>query len=415
MEQLALLGGPKVKTTPFGTGKRFGDAELMHLKEALDQNTLFYMSGNKVKQFLAKFTQMYGMQYGVAASSGTASLHVALGAVGVTEGDEVITSPITDMGSIIGILYQNAIPIFADLLPHTYNLDPKSVKSCITEKTKAIMVVHLAGNPCDMDAINAIAKAHNIAVIEDCAQSYQCYYKGALAGTLGDIGCFSLNDFKHISTGDGGMLIMNDEELYHTAFRFADKNYNRFGSTPQELRNIPYIAPNYRMSELQGAVALAQLDRIEGICQRRNDIGEAITHGIEHIDGIHPPLINEGDKSSYWFYMLRIDKDALGVDAVDFSAALKAEGIPCQQGYIPHCVYEYDLFKNKSAYINTHAPFDSKYYGKPIEYKKGLCPVAEEILLTAVRIEINEFYTDEDVQQIIAAVNKVASYYLNQA
>ena len=136
MEKIAMLGGTPVKTTPFGTGKRFGEEELQQLKEALEQNTLFYWYGEKVKTFTKKFADMYGAKYCVATSSGTAGIHVALGAVGITCGDEVITSPITDMGSVIGILYQNAIPVFADLDPHTYNMDPKSIEKCIPRRPK---------------------------------------------------------------------------------------------------------------------------------------------------------------------------------------------------------------------------------------------------------------------------------------
>ena len=251
MVKLAIFGGEKVKKVPFGTGKRFGDEELKYLKEALDQNTLFYWSGSMVKRMNATFSEMYGMKHCVATSSGTAAIHVALGALGITEGDEVITSPITDMGSVIGIMFQNAIPVFADLDPHTYNLSPASIESKITDKTKAIVVVHLAGNPADMDEIMALAKKYNLKVVEDCAQSYMSYYRGRLAGTIGDIGCFSLNDFKHISAGDGGMLLMNDEDLYIKAHKFADKNYNRFSTDPDSLRRIEFLAPNYRMSELQ--------------------------------------------------------------------------------------------------------------------------------------------------------------------
>lgn len=414
MSKLALFGGEKAKKTPFGTGKRFGEEELQQVKEALDQNTLFYWAGTKVKDFTKKFATMYGMSYCVAASSGTAGIHVALGAVGVTEGDEVITSPITDMGSLIGILYQNAIPIFADLDPHTYNLDPKSIEEKITEKTKAILVVHLAGNAADMDPIMEIAKKHNIKIIEDCAQSYMTYYKGRLVGTIGDIGCFSLNDFKHISTGDGGMIVMNDEDTYIKAFKFADKNYDRFSKDPAALRKIESLAPNYRMSELQGAVAIAQLDRLETLCQKRQAFGDAITKGISGLKGIYPPHVIEGGKSSYWFYMLRIDEKEAGVSREEFSKALAAEGIPNQAGYIPTCVYEYDMFQNKSAYEGTNSPFDSKYYGKDIDYKKGLCPVAEEILATAIKFSISEFYTQQDLDEIIEAFQKVSNHYANQ-
>ncbi|MFA7636316.1 MAG: DegT/DnrJ/EryC1/StrS family aminotransferase [Monoglobales bacterium] len=410
MEKLALYGGEKVKKTPFGTGKRFDGTELKHLAEALEQNTLFYWSGKKVKEFNKKFADLYGSKYCVATSSGTAAIHTALGAIGVTAGDEVITSPITDMGSIIGIIFQNAIPVFADVNPHTYNMDPKSIESKISDKTKAILVVHLAGNPADMDEIMAIAKKHNLRVIEDCAQSYMAYYKGRLAGTIGDIGCFSLNDFKHISAGDGGMCIMNDESLYRTALRFADKNYERI-ATGAARRNIPYIAPNYRMNELTGAVGIAQLDRVQWLCKQRNIYGTKLTEGLKDIPGITPHLVKEGNISSYWFYLSRIDEKKLGVDTDTFVEALIAEGINCHRGYIPACVYEYDLFKNKTGYINTHAPFDSKYYGREISYDTGLCPVAEEVLKSSISIPVNEFYTEQDLKDTIAAFKKVSAWF----
>lgn len=411
MEQLALYGGEKIKTVPFGTGMRFGEPELKQLREAIEQNTLFYWKGNKVKEFTKKFASLYGMEYCVATSSCTAAIHTALGALGITEGDEVIVSPITDMGSIIGILYQNAIPIFSELNPHTYNMDAEAIEEKITDKTKAVIIVHLAGNPADMDAIMKVARKHGIYVIEDCAQSYLCYTKGRLAGSIGDIGCFSLNDFKHISTGDGGMLVMNDESIYMKAFRFADKNYNRYSARPDEMRRIEFLAPNYRMTELQGAVAIAQLDRLPEICSKRSDYGDRITEGISGLKGIYPPTVRKGDKSSYWFYMFRLKESEAGVDAEKFSEALNAEGIPCQRGYIPACVYEYDLFKNLSAYPNTHSPFDSPYYGKKIEYYKGMCPIAEEILDTAVKLNINEFFTPQDIEDIIAAIRKVANHF----
>ncbi|MEA4889375.1 MAG: DegT/DnrJ/EryC1/StrS family aminotransferase [Clostridiaceae bacterium] len=411
MDKLALLGGNKVKTTEFGSGKRFGDAELQQVKEALDQNTLFYWYGKKVKAFTQKFADMYQVKYCVATTSGTASIHVALGALGVGPGDEVITSPITDMGSVIGILYQNAIPIFADLDPHTYNMDPASIEARITDKTKAIVVVHLAGGPADMDPIMAIARKHNVKVIEDCAQSYQCRYKGRLAGTIGDIGCFSVNDFKHISAGDGGMVVTNDEDLYLKAMRFADKNYDRLATSPSASRKIPFLAPNYRMSELVGAVGLAQLDRLTWICDKRHQFGDKLTAGIKDLPGITPHVVLDGCESSYWFYMLRVDEKKAGVNRDTFSEALNAEGIPSSAGYIPTCVYEYDLFQNKNAFDGTHVPFDSPYYGKEVDYHKGLCPVAEEILETAVRLNVNEFYTDQDLADTIAAIRKVATYY----
>lgn len=410
MDKLALYGGEKVKKTPFGTGKRFDGSELTYLKEALEQNTLFYWYGNKVKTLTQKFADMYGMKHCVATSSGTAALHVALGACGVTAGDEVITSPITDMGTVIGILFQNAIPVFADLDPHSYNLDPVSVESKITDKTKVILVVHLTGGPADMDPIMDIAKKHNLKVIEDCAQSYLATYKGKRLGTIGDIGCFSLNDFKQISAGDGGLLVMNDQSMYETSMRFADKNYQRLPSKVP-VRDVPFLAPNYRMNELTGAVGLAQLERLEKICRRRTEIGDRISEAMSHLPGLYPPKVEKDSTSTYWFYMFRINEKEAGVSRDLFSDALEAEGIPNQRGYIPSCIYEYDMFINRNAYDGTDCPFGCKYNNHQIKYYQGMCPVAEDILDTAIRFNFDEFYTDEDVDAIIKALTKVSAHF----
>ena len=412
MEKLAIHGGTPTKQKPYGTGKRFGKEELKYLEEALEQNTLFYWKGNMTKRFCKKFADMYGAKYCVATTSGTASVHVALGALGVGPGDEVITSPITDMGSVIGILYQNAVPVFADLDPHTYNMTPESIEARITERTKAIVVVHLAGNAAEIDRIVEIARKHNIYVVEDCAQSYCCEYKGKYVGTFGDIGCFSLNDFKHISAGDGGMIVTDNEELYVRALMFADKNYNRLGS--EVVKKIPYLAPNYRMNELTAAVAIAQLDKLEDICKRRHEYGEKLNAALQGIKGIYPHKIQEGCSSSYWFYMIRVDEKELGATREEFTEALVAEGISAAAGYIPCCVYQYDMFKNKTVYPGgNHYPFDGTH-GTPITYNDGDCPVAEEILKTCVKLVVNEFHTEDDLADTVNAIKKVAAYFNNR-
>lgn len=406
-EKLALYGGPKVKETSFGSGRRFGIEEAKELLEALEQNTLFYHFGGKVKKFLNDFNELYGVKYSVATSSGTAAIHVALGAAGITVGDEVITSPITDQGTLVGILYQNAIPVFADLDPNTYNLDPASVESRITNKTKAIVVVHLAGNPCDMDPIMEIARKYGLKVIEDCAQSYLTRYKGRLAGTIGDFGCFSTNDFKHISTGDGGIVTVNsgNEEDYHTVHAFADKNYRRFGNSV--MRDLTYLAPNYRMTELQGAVGIAQLKKLPWICEKRTQYGDQISAGLQGLPGIVPHKVDEGNTCTYWFYMMRINERELTCSREEFSKALTAEGIPNSPGYIPDVVYMQPLFQKRSAYLKSHFPFDLS----DVTYERGLCPNAESILRSAVRLSVSEYYTQGDIDDIIRGVRKVVKHY----
>jgi perosamine synthetase len=406
-KELAIHGGSPVKVTPFGTGKRFGLEEASQLLEALEQNTLFYHFGGKVKQFLIDFNDMYGVKYSVATSSGTAALHVAMGAAGITVGDEVITSPITDQGTLIGILYQNAIPVFADLEPNSYNMDPRSIEERITPKTKAIVVVHLTGNPCDMDPIMDIARRHKLKVIEDCAQAYLTRYKGKLVGTIGDYGCFSTNDFKHISTGDGGMVLVNsgEEADYETTHAFADKNYRRFGTALH--RDLQTVAPNYRMTELQGAVGIAQLKKLDWICSQRRSFGDRITEGLSTIAGVTPPLVDKNNECTYWFYMFRLDEELFTCTRDEFCDALRAEGIPNRAGYIPDVCYMQPLFQNKQAYPGSHFPFELS----DVTYERGLCPQAERILQTAVQIPMSEFYTEQDVEDIIQAVRKVADFY----
>jgi dTDP-4-amino-4,6-dideoxygalactose transaminase len=406
-QKLAIHGGPKTKTTPFGTGKRFGLEEAKELVEALEQNTLFYHFGKKVKQFLSDFNDIYGVKYSVATTSGTASIHVALGAIGTSVGDEIITSPITDQGTLIGILYQNAIPIFADLDPNTYNMDPKSIEAKITPRTKAIVVVHLAGNPADMDPIMEIARKHNLKVIEDCAQSYLTKYKGRYIGTIGDYGCFSTNDFKHISTGDGGIVTVNsgDEQDYKVTHAFADKNFKRLGDDVQ--KDLHFLAPNYRMTELQGAVGIAQLKKLPWICDQRHVYGDRITQGISGLPGISAHKVEEGNHCTYWFYMMRIDESQLTCTRKEFSDALAAEGIPNQAGYIAAVMYMQPIFQKRQAYLGSNYPFDIT----GVTYSEGDCPNAEAILSTAIRFGVNEFYTEQDIEDTIAAIRKVANHF----
>jgi perosamine synthetase len=408
--ELAIYGGEKTKTTPFGSGKRFGLDEALQVMEALEQNTLFYHFGNKVKTFLNTFNEMYGVSYSVATSSGTAAIHVALGAAGVTEGDEVITSPITDQGTIIGILYQNAVPVFADVCPTSYNMTAKEIEKKITPRTKAIIVVHLAGNPCEMDGIMELAKKYNLIVIEDCAQSYLATYKGKLTGTIGDYGCFSTNDFKHISTGDGGIVTVNsgNEDDYRKAHAFADKNYQRLGTDVD--KDISFLAPNYRMTELQGAVGIAQLKKLHWICEQRNQYGMKLQEKLSEIEGIIPASFSNESYSTFWFYMFRVEEAVLGCSRDEFSKALEAEGIPNGAGYIPQVIYKLSMFQKKEAYLGSHTPFQ---FTKE-KYEEGDCPNAEMVLKTAVRLNINEFYTDADLEETCEAIQKVATYFLTK-
>lgn len=399
----AIAGGEPAKRTPFGREKRYGEEELQQLREALEQGSLFYAHGNKVKTLEQRFAQMNGVPYAIACSSGTAAIHAALIAVGISPGDEVITSPITDMGSVIPILYQGAVPVFADLHPHSYTLLPESVEARITPNTRAVLAVHLWGNACDLQALREICHKHNLWLIEDCAQAFGCRYRGEPIGTVGDIGCFSLNEFKHISCGDGGIVVTRNEHLARRLRLAMDKCYNREPGVTQ--RNPTFLANNYRMTELQGAVAVAQLEKLESIVAQRRRWGETLSEKLRGLSGVTLPQPTPGCEPSWWFYMMRVVPDLLGADAASFAEALRVEGLPVSAHYIGQCVYQYPIFTDHSAFERgTHA-----YCARA--YTKGLCPSAEMILDTCVVMAVNEAYTDTDLEETAYAIRRVAQWF----
>ncbi|HXF64870.1 MAG TPA: DegT/DnrJ/EryC1/StrS family aminotransferase, partial [Caldilineaceae bacterium] len=344
--------------------------------------------------------------YAIATSSGTATIHAALIAAGISPGDEVIVSPITDMGSIAPILFQGAVPVFADLHPQTYTLDPAAVEAVITPQTRAILAVHLAGNACPMDELLEIAERHDLIVIEDCAQAFGATYKGRPIGAIGRIGCFSYNEFKHISCGDGGLAVTNDERLALRLRLATDKCYNRTAQGAE--RNPVFLANNYRMTELQGAVALAQLKKLDDIVARRRRWCSALSEQLAGLPGIDLPQVTPGCEPSWWFYMLRVRPDELGADADEFAAALQAEGLRASAHYIGHCIYEYPIFVEHSAFERGEHAYMRRDYGK------GLCPQAEAILETCVMLAIHQAYTETDLAETVQGVRRVAKWFADR-
>ena len=228
--KLAIEGGEKAVKTPPGHAPRWGEPERRQLEAMLRQNSLFYWQGPQTRLLTERFQTVCPLKYVQTCSSGTAALHIAVGAAGIGLGDEVITSPVTDIGSVIGVLYQQGVPVFADLGRGTYNLDVEDVKRRITPRTKAIIAVHLTGNPCDLFALKALADEHKLILIEDCAQAWGAKYRGKPIGSVGHIACFSLQDSKHITCGDGGVVASSDERFGKLLQRFR-----RQGRRPPQL------------------------------------------------------------------------------------------------------------------------------------------------------------------------------------
>jgi dTDP-4-amino-4,6-dideoxygalactose transaminase len=409
LSDLAINGGTPVRTAPMPTGKRFGDEEKKLLNEAIDSDMLFYVSGTKVKAMQEKFREMYGMKYCAGCSSGTAAVHIALGALSISPGSEVITSAVTDMGTLTGVLYQCLIPRFADIDPVTYNMSPQGTEQLINDKTKAIIVVHHAGVAADMDAFLALSQKYNIPLIEDCAQAYLTHYKGRLCGTMGDISTYSLNHFKHITCGSGGMVMTNRDDIEERVRLFIDKCYFRDGRE----RNPYFLAPNYQMTELQGAVAIAQLDKVEDIVKKRVRLAKQLGDGLTKIDGVVPHGVLEGCDHTGFLYTVRLQEEKFNTDVDGFCAALTAEGIPNQ----PHMVtggrpiYNYDIFRNRSAFPHSQFPFVSKDLDSNIEYSAGDCPEAEKAFTETFNIRIDEFQDEGVIVDMLSAIAKVADAY----
>jgi len=398
----AIAGGEAAKKTPYGSTVRYGDEEIAELAEAVHQQTLFYASGKKVRQLETEFAAKYGARHAISTSSGTASIHAALIAAGISPGDEVIVSPITDMGTIAPILFQGAVPVFADLTPAGHVLDPDDVARRITERTKAVLAVHLWGNACDLDSLEALCAPRGISLIEDCAQAFGCKWKGKPIGTVAKIGCFSLNEFKHISCGDGGIVLTDDDETAVRLRLATDKGYDR---RPDALVRQPaFLCNNYRLTELQAAVAIAQLRKLDGIVERRRQFAERLTAGLQGTPGIRLPEATPGAEPSWWFYFFRIDPTVLGVDAKAVAGALSKEGIRAGANYIGTPIYKYPIFTDHSAFPRgTHAY-------QTLDYKEVACPEAEAILDTGVMIPVNEGYTSTDADEIAAGLQRLCRW-----
>jgi len=402
MEKLAIDGGEPYRKRPFPERMPFGDEEVELTTRAIRSQNLFRWSGPMVDDFERKFAEFYGIGHAIASTSGTAAIHLAVGTIDPEPGDEIITAPISDLGSVTPILQQNAIPIFADIDPATFNVDPEDAERKITKRTRAIMVVHLFGNACDMDAFVAISQRHGIPLIEDCSQAHATQYKGRWLGTIGDVGCFSLQQSKHMTTGDGGMTITGREDYWERLRFFADKGFQRKGWGP---RAYLFLAPNYRMTELQGAVGLAQVPKVRKVAERRMALGNRLTEMLREVEGIEAAAATPGSEHSFWTYPVRTGK----LDGVEFGKALQAEGVANMPGYIGKPIYLCtEALTAKKTYGNSRFPFDSPYTDRKIEYVEGMCPRTDEGLRRMCTVSFNENFTEEDIADVAGAIAKVA-------
>jgi 8-amino-3,8-dideoxy-alpha-D-manno-octulosonate transaminase len=411
--KLAIDGGTPAVQRPLNRYKGaavIGEEEKQAVMEVLDSQSLFRYYGpdllSKVATFETDFARFVDAKYAAAAANGTAALRLGLAALGVGPGDEVIVPAVTFIASIGAIVASRARPVFAEV-DESMQLDPADLARCLTPRTKAIMPVHLFGVSVDMDPVVSFAREHGLKVIEDAAQSCGSLYKGRRVGILGDVGCFSFQLEKNITSGEGGILVTNDPEIYRRAVIYSDQG-GQFWTSHAGVRDTvggqPIIGENLRMSEIAGAILGVQLKKLEAILERIERNTSIVRNALSEIDSIQlAPATPERDAHSLGvlFYLPTAEKS----DAV--IQALRAEGVPAGKIYGGQPVYAAPQILNQWTAVDG-CPFNCpSFFPEPIRYEMGMCPRTEDLLARSVSVSVGPFYEEEDLDDIITGVQKV--------
>src|SRR5258705_7159540 len=383
------------------SGRTLGDEEIALVAAAIRSGTLTSTKGTFVKTLERRFAELLGVRHAWACASGTAAVHTAVAALDPEPGDEIITSPITDMGALAPILYQGAIPVFADVDPQTLNVTAATIETRLSPRTRAIMVTHLFGNPCDMDAILALAHARDIAVIEDCAQAVGARYDGRPVGTLGAVASFSLQQGKHVTTGEGGLVATNDDALARRMVLFINKAWGYGDPQPDHY----FLALNYRMSELQGAVAVAQLPKLAGGVETRIRMADKLTQKLKSLNGIFTPRVGLKSTHSYWKYCLRVDRKEIPGGPVALARDLKDLGVNSVPRYIQKPAFMCEVFQKQRTFGNSRYPF-TLARPEAVDYDPYRFPGAFAALEEILVLPWNERYTGEHVEYISTSIYK---------
>lgn len=381
------------------SGRTFGPEELAGVERVLNRGTLVSTKGPEVKAFESGFAARVGARFATANSSGSAAVHGALAAIDPEPGSEIITTAITDMGAITPILYQGAIPVFADVDPRTCNVTASAIESAITERTRAIIVTHLFGSPCDMDAIMAVAAKHGVAVIEDCAQALLATSKGRHVGTIGAFGTFSFQQGKHITCGEGGITITNDDLMARRLYLWVNKGFGYGNEKPDH----DFIALNSRMSEVQGAILAAQLEKLDGVVTARRAMANLLSEQIADVEGIATPFHYPGDEHSYWKYCLNVDLAAIAGGPVAIGNALKTLGVASAPRYIQKPAYECTIFTDQRTFGTSRWPF-SLARPEAIDYSAAKLPDTYKALAEVLVLPWNERYNESHITFLAEAL-----------
>ena len=415
MEKLALLGGTPVINKEFKKYNPLGREELDAAKGVIDSGVLsqflgcwhedFY-GGPKVREFESEAAKYFGVKHAITVNSWTSGLVAAVGAIGIEPGDEVIVSPWTMSASATAILHWNGIPVFADIDMDTYNLCPDSILKNISSQTKAIMVVDIFGQSADMDLIMKIAEEYKLKVISDTAQAPGAFYGDKYAGTCADVGGFSLNYHKHIHTGEGGILVTNDDDIAERLQLI--RNHAEVVVEDKGVTNLTnMVGHNFRLGEIECAMGIEQLKKLKGLVQSRQLLAETLTEGLKSLDGLKTPTQFNNRTHVYYIYAMQLDLEVLQVSRQKIVEALAAEGVIVSSSY--QNIHLIPLYQKKIAFGSQGFPWTSEFCKREISYKKGICPNAEYLNDNSY-IGFGMCVYDlsiEDIQLIIKSFHKV--------
>jgi len=424
-DQPAILGGAKVRTSQFPPRVTMGAKEKEAAVRVVESDVLsafiggagqFFGGGDHVRRFEHNWASSYGFKHAISVNSWTTGLVTCIGAAGVEPGDEVICSPYTMSASATCALFYGGIPVFADINPETFALDPDAVEARITERTKAIVLVHLFGYPANVEQIMEIARPRGVKVIEDAAQAPGVYRGGKAVGAIGDMGGFSLNFHKHIHTGEGGMIVTQDDEVAERCRLIRNHGENVVASSSlQDISNT--IGSNYRLTELQAAVGIEQLRKLPALLEERMSLASHMNKRLAEIDGLTPQNVPADSTHAYYVYPIRFDAKKIGLSRHLFLKSVLAElpapdgfeGTALTEGYV-RPLYHAPVYQQKIAIGKKGFPFNCNP-GIDYDYQGRLCPTAErmyeeELLLSPI---IREPLTLTDIDDLADAIAKVVN------
>ncbi|WP_419813306.1 DegT/DnrJ/EryC1/StrS family aminotransferase [Bacterioplanoides sp.] len=414
-ELLAIHGGEAVITTPFPRYNSLGEEEQQAVAEVMKTGVLsqflgcwhqdFY-GGEQVRAFEQECAEFFQVKHAITVNSWTSGLIAAVGAIGIEPGDEVIVSPWTMCASATAILHWNAIPVFADIDQRTFNLCPQSVRKNITEKTRAIMAVDIFGQSADMLELQKIADEFNLKIISDTAQAPGARYQEKFAGTLADIGGYSLNYHKHIHTGEGGVVVTNDDELAEKV-RLIRNHAEAVLADRDDVPLTNMIGYNFRLGELECAIGRQQLQKLPGVVETRQQLAARLTEGLNGLTGLTLPYVQPLATHVYYIYPMIVDHEQLPVTRQQIAEALIAEGVEVATRY--QNLHLLPMFQKKTAYGTSGFPWSADFARQDVCYDKGICPVAEELnehSYLGFGLCVYEL-TEADIDLIVKAFHKV--------